>query len=305
MKNDCITLLRLVRRDLEIFLKDRATVFFSLLSPLIVLLLYILFLGKLQMDNLKAALQGMPASQDAMQAFVDGWMLSGVMCVACITVAFSANNIMVQDKARGVLADMQASPVKRSVISLSYLLYNYLVTAVICGSVLVVALVYLAISGWYLSVADVFGLIGVTAFSILSSGSIGLIVLHRFRSEAALGGFIGILSAAIGFLCGAYFPLSAMPKGVQYAVLFVPGTYSACMFRHYFMRGALEKMTAAYPAAAPALQDGYSMTLEFWGGTIGFAEITGIFAVTVFAVAVIGLGGMFLARYRRTHGRAL
>ena len=38
----------LTRRNLKIFLKDKANVFFSLLAPLIVLALYVLFLGRLQ-----------------------------------------------------------------------------------------------------------------------------------------------------------------------------------------------------------------------------------------------------------------
>ena len=34
---------RLVRRNLKLFLKDKAAVFFSLLAPMIVLLLFLLF----------------------------------------------------------------------------------------------------------------------------------------------------------------------------------------------------------------------------------------------------------------------
>ena len=39
-------LLSLARRNLKVFLKDKANVFFSLLAPLIVLALYALFLGR-------------------------------------------------------------------------------------------------------------------------------------------------------------------------------------------------------------------------------------------------------------------
>ena len=47
----------LTRRNLKIFLKDKAIVFFSLLAPLIVLVLYVLFLGRIQEDGLLAALE--------------------------------------------------------------------------------------------------------------------------------------------------------------------------------------------------------------------------------------------------------
>ena len=49
----------LTRRNLKIFLKDKANVFFSLLAPLIVLVLYVLFLGRIQEDGLLAALEEM------------------------------------------------------------------------------------------------------------------------------------------------------------------------------------------------------------------------------------------------------
>ena len=71
----------MVSRNLKIFLKDKANIFFSLLCPLIVLALYVLFLGKIQVDNLNAALAeagvklygGVSGSADAaVQALLDG-----------------------------------------------------------------------------------------------------------------------------------------------------------------------------------------------------------------------------------------
>ena len=41
---------RLTVRNLKLFLKDKMQVFFSLLAPLIVLFLYVAFLGDVQMD---------------------------------------------------------------------------------------------------------------------------------------------------------------------------------------------------------------------------------------------------------------
>ena len=46
-------------RNLKIFVKDKANIFFALLAPLIVLGLYVLFLGKTQTDTLLDVLKGM------------------------------------------------------------------------------------------------------------------------------------------------------------------------------------------------------------------------------------------------------
>ena len=48
------TLRQMTLRNIKIFLKDRAAVFFSLLAPLIVLMLYILFLGDIQVSSVKS-----------------------------------------------------------------------------------------------------------------------------------------------------------------------------------------------------------------------------------------------------------
>ena len=50
------TLRQMTLRNIKIFLKDRAAVFFSLLAPLIVLMLYILFLGDIQVSSVKSFL---------------------------------------------------------------------------------------------------------------------------------------------------------------------------------------------------------------------------------------------------------
>ena len=54
MKSDFYALAGLTKRGIKIFLKDKAGVFFSLLAPLIVLMLYVIFLGDVQLDSLKA-----------------------------------------------------------------------------------------------------------------------------------------------------------------------------------------------------------------------------------------------------------
>ena len=147
-KDGAVTLSKLVERSLKIFLKDKVGVFFSLLAPLIVLVLYVLFLGDIQMDGIKSAFEGAPIDEKLLRNFVDSWMLAGVVSVACITVSFSAQGIMIQDKEKGVLSDMLASPVSRGLIETGYLISNFVVTLCIRLIVLAVAFIYLAITGW-------------------------------------------------------------------------------------------------------------------------------------------------------------
>ena len=114
----------LTRRNLKIFLKDKANVFFSLLAPLIVLALYVLFLGRIQEDGLLSALEGMGVTGGTAEisAFCDSWMLAGSMSCACITVPLCACGTMIQDKTRGICADLLISPVSKWVTPAAYFL---------------------------------------------------------------------------------------------------------------------------------------------------------------------------------------
>ena len=63
-----------------------------------------------------------------------------------------------------------------------------------------------------------------------------------FRSNAAFSAFVGLVSAVIGFLIGAYMPLGILPGYVRALTCFFPGSYSASLFRCFFMRGALSAL---------------------------------------------------------------
>lgn len=294
--DDLFALGSIVKRCLKMFLKDGMAVFFSLLAPLIVFLLYVLFLADIQVDAVNSAFpEGFEVSKGLVKAFVDNWMVSGVLGVACITVSLSANSIMVQDKQRGQIRDCLASPVKRSVITTAYFVFNFVVTAVICTIVYLVCLVYLAASGSFtMTASDVFAVFGVLLFSVLSATLITVFLASLFRTEATLSGFIGIISAAIGFLTGAFMPLSIFPTGVQYVSSILPGTHSSGMFRHFLMSEALEDLVATVPEAAQAslrsgLEDAFSMQLNFFGKMADIDVMAIYIAVIIIVFVVINL----------------
>lgn len=269
IKDISVMLGMLIKRSLNIFLKDKMSVFFSLLAPLIVLAVYVLFLADIQVDAVKSNFENVPIDDKLIKNFVDAWMLAGVISVACITVSFSAQNIMIADKERGVLADILSSPIPRGLIGVAYLISNIIISLCLCYIVLAISFVYMAISGWTLSVSDVALLLALTLVSVVSAGTLSTLICFAVKTNAQHGAFVGITSAVIGFLIGAYMPLSMFPKAVQYITLFVPGTYSAALFRNLFMDGALEKIADIAPIADNELRKAFSMELDFFGTTIG------------------------------------
>lgn len=288
MKTDLRALHRLVVRNLKIFLSDKMGVFFSLLAPLIVLLLYVFFLKDVQLDSAIAVFDGVPVDEKLLENMVNDWMLAGVVSVACVTVSFSAQERLVKDRETGVLLDIKASPISRGVIDASYFLSNFAITLCICAVVLAVALVYVAIAGWTLTFGDVVGMIGLLAMSALSASLLTGLIAKAVKTSSQHGALVGIVSAAIGFLMGAYMPLSVFPEAVQYITLFVPGTYSAALYRELFMRGAIDEIGEALsPQAAESIEEMYNLKLDFFGEEIGAETIAVIFALIIVLCAAI------------------
>lgn len=301
MKNDLYALLQLTRRNLKIFLKDKANVFFSLLAPLIVLALYALFLGRLQADGLLAALEGMgiAGGEDEVRAFCDSWMLAGCMSCACITVPLCACGIMIQDKARGISADLAISPVAKWATPCSYFLSVITAGLLIGAVVLIVCFLWLALSGsWFLSVSDVFGCIGALILSVFSSATLLVFIVGFFRSQGAFTALNVIFGTVIGFLIGAYMPITYFPEGVQTFTLFIPGSYTAGLMRNFMMGGALDEIANNLSAPfAESLASEFSLTFDFFGLQLGVPVMFGVLVVT--AVLFLGLNILVAALRRK------
>ena len=122
--------------------------------------------------------------------------------------------------------------------------------------------------------------------SVVSSTLVTTAVCGFVKTVNAHSALVGILSAVSGFLIGAYMPIGMYPSAVQYIVLFIPGTYSAGVFRSLFMSGALDRIGEIAPYHKEALQDAYSINLDFFGGKIG-ADIMVYALIAMIAIFAI------------------
>ena len=146
----------LIKRNCKLFFRDKGMFFTSLITPLILLVLYATFLARVYRNSFASALPAGFSVEDALlSGTVGGQLVSSLLAVCCVTVAFCSNLLMVQDKTSGARRDLTMSPVKRSTLALGYFAASALVTLIICFAALGVCLIYLYVVGWYLTVADV------------------------------------------------------------------------------------------------------------------------------------------------------
>lgn len=239
----------LISRNTKLFFRDKGLFFTSLITPVILLVLYITFLGNIYKESIVAIIDasavGVTLPNSILDGFAGGQLVSSILSVSCITVAVSCNMLMVQDKVTGVCKDISISPIKPHVLALSYYISTLISTFIVCFAALGVSLVYLAAVGFYLSVLDVL-LIALDVVILVCLGTAFSSVINFFLSSQGQISAVGsIISSCYGFICGAYMPISQFAEGLRNVVGILPGTYGTSLLRRHALRSVTEEMAEA------------------------------------------------------------
>lgn len=255
------TLNNLIKRNVKLFFKDKGMLFTSLVTPLILLVLYITFLGNVYRSSFTANVPEFIQIDDSLiNGLVGGQLVSSLLSVSCITVAFCSNFLMVQDKVSGVKKDMDITPVRKSVLALSYYISTFISTFIICLIAMGGGFIYLACTGWYLSLGDVLLVILDTFLLVLFGTALSSIVNYFLTSQGQISAVGTIVSACYGFICGAYMPISQFSSFLQKLLSFLPGTYGTSLFRNHCINGVFREMSASnYPSE---LINGFKDTVD-------------------------------------------
>ena len=283
----------LVKRNVKLFLRDKGMVFTSLITPLILLVLFATFLGNIYRNTFAASLpEGFEAGSKIISGLVGGELCSSLIAVSCVTVAFCANFLMVQDKVNGARDDLLMTPVKRSSLALGYYVATVISTLVICLITTALCFVYLACTGWFLTFADVMLVISDVVILTLFGTVLSAIVNTFLSSQGQITAVGTIVSAGYGFICGAYMPLSQFGAGVRNTVMFLPGTYGTSLVRNHMMDGVIKEMAAKGlpPEAVAGIRDSVDCNLYFFNNSVSNGVM-----YAVILTAIVLLVGIYVA----------
>lgn len=281
----------LVKRDTKLFFKDKGMFFTSLITPMILLVLYASFLSSVYEDTFRSSLlaAGASVSDKLIGGCVGGELASSLLAVCCVTVAFCSNMLMVQDKVSGARRDLTISPVKSSTLALGYYISTLISTLLVCYAATAVCLLYVSKVGWYLTVKDVM-LLWLDVFLLVMFGTaLSSIINHFLTSQGQISAVGTIVSAGYGFLCGAYMPISQFSDGLQKVISFLPGTYGTSLLRNHALRGVFEEMSNQnFPSEViEAIKDSVDCNLYFFGTQVSESMMYMILVGTVLLLLVI------------------
>lgn len=262
----------LVTRNIKCYFKDKFLFLVSLITPMILLVLFITFLRSTYIQSFNEIFNAFAFEADkrVVEGLAGSWLLSSIMAVCSVTVAICSNAVMVQDKVEGSYNDLRVSPVKGTTISLSYFIGNFIVTLLVMLIVLVIGFIYIAIVGWYLSFGDVMLILLDIICCVLFGSLLSSVIESFITSQGGMSALSALVSAMYGFICGAYIPLSQFSEGIRNVVCFLPGTYSVGILRKHFMAGYIEQLDklGLPQAGQDAILDAFDGNLYVMGSQI-------------------------------------
>ena len=229
-----------VSRNLKVFFRDKTAVFFSLLAVLIVLGLYIFFLGDVWIDSFP--------NIKGVKNLMNCWIIAGLIGVTSVTANMGAFGTMIEDKSKNKIKDFYVSPIKKSKIVGGYIISSFIVGSMMSVVTLIISQIYLVYSGVdvlnFKELTEVFLIILMTS---LSNSAMILFIVSLFSSEKAFSTASTIVGTLIGFITGIYLPISMLPDSVQIIVKLFPTSHGISILRQIFMKKQMDISFADVP----------------------------------------------------------
>ena len=277
-------ILGLIKRNLLLFFKDWQSILFSLLTSIIVLVLYLLFLKGTFVSAMQSAMEQYPGSasmvsETDIDMFANLLLLTGILGSAMISVPFSCITTLVRDRASKVDYDILATPLKRGQIIFAYFVSAVLSSTLLTGIILTIGLVGIRMQGnIYMNASQVVKAFSIVALGSISASAIFMIVVLFFKSVSACEAFFGILSAASGFVIGAYIPISQFSNGVQTVCNLFPASQITIMLRNILLNGLLEHINRSLAGVDQgmfvlSLKEYFSFQAKLFHGYLGMNKM--------------------------------
>ena len=227
-------IINLVIRNVKIYFRDKASVFFSMLSVFIIIGLYVLFLG----DMVKGS--GEFAGDNA-RFLTDSWIMAGVIATATITSTLGGLGQMVDDLSKKINRDFETAPIERWKIVISYAISSLIIGVIMSTLTFVLAEIYIiAYGGEIVSFLALLRILGIICLSTVASSAFLFFFVSMVKTMNAYSTISTIVGTLIGFLMGIYVPIGALPNAIQSFIKVFPFSHSAALMRQVMINEAVE-----------------------------------------------------------------
>ncbi|MGA3675115.1 ABC transporter permease [Lysinibacillus agricola] len=277
----------LVQRNSKVFRRDKTQVFFSLLSVLIVLVLYAVFLQKMQVD----AIEQMTEATPELVTMVNEWLVAGLLSMIAVSTTLAAYGVAVKDLESKAQADFLTAPISRATIQLSYVI-NALIIGCIFSFIALIGceMFIVATGGELLSFRNFVNVVGILFLSVLLASVFNLFLVLFVNTQNSFSTLGTIVGTAIGFLCGVYVPVGALPTFAQNLIMYFPISHTTLLLRNAFMESSISKVFEGAPTSQiDEYKKVYGIVYDLHGNILSTSTSIIIIIVSILVLAILSI----------------
>ena len=197
-------------RNIKIFVRNRVQLVFTIIMPFFFLFVFSSVFKNENIEN--------PVN----------YMLAGIVITTVFQTSLTIATSTIEDIVSGFMKEVLVSPVKRIQIAAGQLLSA--ATIATLQGIIILFIGYfigLKFTSWVTPIA----VIGVMIMVGLVFSGLGLYIAALVKNSQTFQVVITAITMPLTFLCGAYIPLSMLPKVLQYVAYLNPMTYTTAFFR--------------------------------------------------------------------------
>ncbi|MCL1840891.1 MAG: ABC transporter permease [Propionibacteriaceae bacterium] len=271
----------LTQRNLRVFWRDHATVFLSLLSPLVLFCMFLVFYRHMITGLVTDSIPAATVAQA--HALCDAWLFSSVAGLATFTSSLGMLMGFVDDRVTGRFADYLVSPVRRWHLAAGHLLATLCVSFLISVVLLAAGQVWALIAGQptVAPLQDLYCL-GAVLITCLTFSAFNTLLVTFTATQGSFGGYAVTMGTAVGFLSFCYVPPTSLSSSVISSLSTLPFAQGAAMIRRPIMTPAIDQVVNLVPEGPAreqvrdSLQNGLAMQLSVNGHTLSAGLMVGV-----------------------------
>lgn len=282
----------LIKRNIKMYIRDPLAVFFSFLSTIILMLIYILFLGDIGGSEL--ALIITPKETDFL---IYSQMLAGIIVLNSLTIPLGNLGSMVQDFDLNKIDAFMVTPVKRYKVILGYYFSSLIITLVFSIIFWILGIVVLGLVTGIFHSLSTFLLISLLIILYVFISTSFMVLLATFiKSVNAFGAVAGIFGSLIGFVSGIYIPLSSNSSQVLINIssLF-PFSHMTILLKQILLKPSYDNVLSKENGSIEIVN---SIKDGFGANEIGLLGFNIPLSVLIIAAAILSFILLMYAGYR-------
>jgi len=277
----------LVQRNSKVFRRDKTQVFYSLLSVIIVIVLYAVFLQKMQVD----AIEQMTKATPELITMVNEWLVAGLLSMIAVTTTLAAYGIAVKDLESKAQADFLTTPISRATIQFSYVFNAFIIGCIFSFIALVGCEIFIVSTGGeLLSIGDFVHVVGLLFLSVLLASVFNLFLVFFATTQNSFSTLSTLVGTALGFLCGVYVPIGALPSFAQNLIMYFPISHTTLLLRNAFMESSIAKVFESVPVSqVEDYKEMYGIVYDLHGSILSTSTSIIIILATILILAILSI----------------